>query len=748
MSYEADFSVIPGFSASSSLNKTSYNKPQRFIVRNGLRWEEDESVKAPKLSKASHLLGSRNIDKEPHSPILKFNAYYCEKLGEDPESATRFRKCNVLYYIDDDDIKVYEPRQINSGCPQGCIVAKGRFQKPDGTYYCIDDLNIGKTLVLNGREYKLINCDDFTRNFLTEMGYKVPPRLPDVIDPITEDREERNKLRSYRKPTGKTYKLAPFLKNHPKRLRFFGYYGEEKNLFEEKREITLYYNLADGLIKIVEERCKNKWIDGRFDTRVILRPTLVPKNVDPALPIGEMADPTLLNLAHDVENVLIGGKYYKIQKPTSVLVDSNPLEGRRRFVEYYTDKDLDLGVEYNIFGSKVVLHDCDEFTKNYYRATYNKELIPVPRPEIPLFKTHKLVYKHEEFGSSEQTIRTNDPFTPKPLEEHLLKVFEKDRFAYEVRELKFLARIVTDNPVEKDRRFTVRWYMEDDTMDIRALDLDFERASIMEHVHFRRMRVTKPHAHLSNFEPCFYQPADMYVGNVIYVRTRPFKLLEADEYTYNYMENYCNQFKYSNIKTIMAGFREWMKQKVESLKSTFQEKDPNYTGFISYEDFKDVLYAEMPEEIREKYPEHAIKTLARYYADEEDIGLKLDDLISRVKTELYWKKYYDFEDLKLAFRLQDEDKTGYLDPKRVYFVFRSCLVPINRDLLKSFIYKFPKVDGKIKFDDMIDAMNWAENPDVYHKPEPHAVKINWERIETKKNLQKIKYNLFLMNTIM
>lgn len=47
--------------------------------------------------------------------------------------------------------------------------------------------------------------------------------------------------------------------------------------------------------------------------------------IQPSLLHGEMGYPTLLNLAHDEKNVLISGKYYKIQNQASGLVDSNPV---------------------------------------------------------------------------------------------------------------------------------------------------------------------------------------------------------------------------------------------------------------------------------------------------------------------------------------------------------------------------------------------------------------------------------------
>lgn len=75
----------------------------------------------------------------------------------------------------------------------------------------------------------------------------------------------------------KEFKYQSFFKHHPKTLRFFGYYGDNKHLFEERREVTLYYDLANATIRLIEERCKSKWVDGRKDTRVLLRPTRVPK---------------------------------------------------------------------------------------------------------------------------------------------------------------------------------------------------------------------------------------------------------------------------------------------------------------------------------------------------------------------------------------------------------------------------------------------------------------------------------------
>lgn len=38
--------------------------------------------------------------------------------------------------------------------------------------------------------------------------------------------------------------------------------------------------------------------------------------------------------------------------------------------EFYKDSDLALGTEVNVWGRRVLLTDCDNFTKEYYRSKY------------------------------------------------------------------------------------------------------------------------------------------------------------------------------------------------------------------------------------------------------------------------------------------------------------------------------------------------------------------------------------------
>jgi len=39
-------------------------------------------------------------------------------------------------------------------------------------------------------------------------------------------------------------------------------------------------------------------------------------------------------------------------------------------VDSYKDSDLSIGAQLNVWGRKIVLCDCDDFTKEFYRTKY------------------------------------------------------------------------------------------------------------------------------------------------------------------------------------------------------------------------------------------------------------------------------------------------------------------------------------------------------------------------------------------
>ena len=74
----------------------------------------------------------------------------------------------------------------------GTILNRHRVPKPapdDDQYYRADDLNIGVELNLHSRVVKLVNCDDFTRNFLQKLGVRLNPPIQIPADPYSCERK-------------------------------------------------------------------------------------------------------------------------------------------------------------------------------------------------------------------------------------------------------------------------------------------------------------------------------------------------------------------------------------------------------------------------------------------------------------------------------------------------------------------------------------------------------------------------------
>lgn len=110
--------------------------------------------------------------------VLCFYGYFQESL-HDMRVTYQVRKVKILFYLEDGSMQVSEPRTLNSGIPQGCLVRRQQIPrvKPGHGFVDVLDLNVNQLITLFDRTYFITGCDKFTRCFLNRCGITVPDNL-------------------------------------------------------------------------------------------------------------------------------------------------------------------------------------------------------------------------------------------------------------------------------------------------------------------------------------------------------------------------------------------------------------------------------------------------------------------------------------------------------------------------------------------------------------------------------------------
>jgi hypothetical protein len=144
----------------------------------------------------------------------RFEGFFKEPVHESAAENFRVRKIRVLYYLEDDSMQISEPKEENSGIPQGVFIKRHRIPKPDSPsgvrpsppppvtawvmggpdwrdgrtlassssacvrvlmltcpasplntpqFYTYNDLDVGLELTIYSRTFRLIDADPFTR---------------------------------------------------------------------------------------------------------------------------------------------------------------------------------------------------------------------------------------------------------------------------------------------------------------------------------------------------------------------------------------------------------------------------------------------------------------------------------------------------------------------------------------------------------------------------------------------------------
>jgi len=93
--------------------------------------------------------------------------------------------------------------------------------------------------------------------------------------------------------------------------------------------------------------------------------------------------------------------------------------------------------------------------------TPSERVAEVKPPRKPRF-----IPPYNGFGSEEDSLGNCLTLIPKPPQRDFVKFMAHDRRGLDSNEVRFTARLVTDVPVDKDRRFQISYFRTDDTMQV------------------------------------------------------------------------------------------------------------------------------------------------------------------------------------------------------------------------------------------------------------------------------------------
>ena len=395
--------LLPGNSFNSTVGKTKFHKSHHFDYKNevallvgqskpGIGGDSLQGQARTKYSIFPKGEGSTApawvaFDRQ----VLCFDAYFQQAVHEKREEQFRIRLCKIFFYLEDDSLQVIEPHVKNSGIPQGTLIRRHRVPLPaprDDEFFTVDQFNVGAELILYGHKYKLINCDAFTRNFLSRLGCTVPEPIPAPTDPYTHLREEIDESMQPLRPYERLDKLKQFLEHDRHVLKFNAIWDDTNSMFGDQRSMLVHYFLADDTIEIREVIGPNS---GRDSVPVFLKRAKLPKYGPLSMyQPGVSTDRTVLNVFGPMGH---GGRYILDSLKTGAICDT-----------HYTDADLQIGERINVWGRTIRITDADEFTKDFYRSKYGvTEFNIVNMPAQAPAKAREIP-PYNGFGSEEDSL--------------------------------------------------------------------------------------------------------------------------------------------------------------------------------------------------------------------------------------------------------------------------------------------------------------------------------------------------------
>ena len=508
--YREDFAVSHVFDKSNGINVVFDEKTplglERTLGASGakdlMRSREARATMSASCNMPNGLNNSGDVQavpgSVPYTPdfvkfdkvVLRYYAYFTQKIYESPEETTRYRYVTLMIYLADNTISINESVVNNSGIPQGTFLTRQPL-----VGLTIDDFLIGEVVKIYGREYHIFAVDSSTREFLTQYG-KEP--IEDQEPPEDLYTKERAAIDNHRGTMHVTKyvpedPLAKYLKYRRNVLRFYGTWQTTNGGKPETRHLVIHYFLEDDTTEVLEILPTNSGYDP-FPT--FLRRQRLP-------------------VVHNFPRAL---------GPTAPEV------------EYVRAQDIHIGQPLDIFGRRVMIHGCDKHTSEYLASQFGRSgdeiaLSPVfetgknrlPPTEKSRRQVQPQIPVHNGLGSELDSLSNCYNLIPKAPKKDLQRL---NKLTFVV--LRYLAHLtgsidgtIPCNPTFAPREFIITYYLADCTVGI------FEITKGVAGLPGTRFLERQEVKNSKTGEP--FKPEDFYPGAIIEVNSHFFKLEQIDE---------------------------------------------------------------------------------------------------------------------------------------------------------------------------------------------------------------------------
>ena len=290
--------------------------------------------------------------------------------------------------------------------------------------------------------------------------------------------------------------------------------------------------------------------------------------------------------------------------------------------ECYSPMDFRIGSYISVYGRPFFLHDCDDFTRFFYTESMGYEpesmdaidvsepVKPIPKAELPQLG-NLAPWLH---GSLDDNDADAMRLVPRPTKKPFHKLMNKDKTI-----LRFKCKLLEKpdcqlSNADKDRRFVLSHFLSNDTFAV--FEPPVRNSGIIGGKFLERQKVYQPGSRVP------YGEADLFVGSQLEIFNRVFELMDADEYTFQYMENNKHVYIRSDAAVALQDVKQVYAGKEEDVRSMFIELDADGSGAVT----ADVLYAVFAS-CGAKFPKQTIITVIREAALKNSGNLNFETFV-------------------------------------------------------------------------------------------------------------------------